>query len=158
MTGPLESAEAIFLALADLSPHERVAFLENHCGRNSSLRAEVDSMLASLEAADEGFLDPTRVPALDMAAVDGPLQPGTALGSFLVLRAIGSGGMGVVYAAQQDTPRRTVASKSCAAGFDTLRCSSVSPAKRMFWVACNIPVSHRCWPFITAIGVCRRIS
>ncbi len=117
MTGPLESAEAIFLALADLSPHERVAFLENHCGRNSSLRAEVDSMLASLEAADEGFLDPTRVPALDMAAVDGPLQPGTALGSFLVLRAIGSGGMGVVYAAQQDAPRRTVAIKVLRRGF-----------------------------------------
>ena len=74
-------------------------------------------MLRLVDAADEGFLDPARVPALDMAAVDGPLQPGTILGSLLVLHAIGSGGMGVVYAAQQDRPRRTVAIKVLRRGF-----------------------------------------
>ena len=52
-----------------------------------------------------------------MAAVDGPLQPGTHLGGFLVLHALGSGGMGVVYAAQQDRPRRTVAIKVLRRGF-----------------------------------------
>ena len=52
-----------------------------------------------------------------MAAVDGPLQPGTDLGGFLVLHAIGSGGMGVVYAAQQDRPRRTVAIKVLRRGY-----------------------------------------
>ena len=52
-----------------------------------------------------------------MAAVDGPLQPGTSLGGFLVLHAIGSGGMGVVYAAQQERPRRTVAIKVLRRGF-----------------------------------------
>ena len=52
-----------------------------------------------------------------MAAVDGPLQPGTHLGNFLVLHALGSGGMGVVYAAQQDRPRRTVAIKVLQARF-----------------------------------------
>src|SRR5262245_6926295 len=52
-----------------------------------------------------------------MAAADGPLQPGTSLGGFLVLHAIGSGGMGVVYAAQQERPRRTVAIKVLRRGF-----------------------------------------
>ncbi len=52
-----------------------------------------------------------------MNAVDGPLKPGTPLGPFLVLHAIGSGGMGVVYAAQQDRPRRTVAIKVLRRGF-----------------------------------------
>jgi eukaryotic-like serine/threonine-protein kinase len=113
----LSSAEAIFLALADLTPDERVAFLQDRCGHDPQLRIEVDAMLAAIDIADEGFLDPARVPALDMAAVDGPLQPGTALGSFLVLQAIGSGGMGVVYAAQQDAPRRTVAIKVLRRGF-----------------------------------------
>jgi serine/threonine protein kinase len=39
--------------------------------------------------------------------------------TFLVLHAIGSGGMGVVYAAQQDRPRRTVAIKVLRRGFVT---------------------------------------
>jgi eukaryotic-like serine/threonine-protein kinase len=111
------AAEAIFLALADLTADERKAFLQERCGHDARLRAEVDAMLAAIDVADEGFLDPARVPALDMAAADGPLQPGTVLGDFLVLQAIGSGGMGVVYAAQQDTPRRTVAIKVLRRGF-----------------------------------------
>src|SRR6187549_2683417 len=113
----VSSAEAIFLALADLSADERVAFLDERCGHDRQLRSEVDALLAALDSADEGFLDPARVPALDMAAVDGPLQPGTSLGGFLVLHAIGSGGMGVVYAAQQDRPRRTVAIKVLRRGY-----------------------------------------
>ena len=113
----VSSAEAIFLALADLSADERVAFLDERCAHDRHLRSEVDALLATLDSADEGFLDPARVPALDMAAVDGPLQPGTVLGGFLVLQAIGSGGMGVVYAAQQDAPRRTVAIKVLRRGF-----------------------------------------
>ena len=100
MTDPVSQAEAIFLALADLTPHDREAFLTRRCGDDRQLRAEVDAMLAALDMPDDAFLDPARIPSLDMSAVDGPLQPGTVLGGFLVLHAIGSGGMGVVYAAQ----------------------------------------------------------
>jgi eukaryotic-like serine/threonine-protein kinase len=117
MTEPVSPAEAIFLALADLVPAEREALLRERCGHDPRLRAEVDAMLGAIEAPDEGFLDPGRIPSLDMAAVDGPLQPGTVLGDCLVLHAIGSGGMGVVYAAQQDRPRRTVAIKVLRRGF-----------------------------------------
>jgi hypothetical protein len=117
MTEPVSPAEAIFLALADLAPADREAVLRDRCGDDPRLRAEVDAMLEAIEAPDDGFLDPARIPALDMAAIDGPLQPGTVLGDFLVLHAIGSGGMGVVYAAQQDRPRRTVAIKVLRRGF-----------------------------------------
>src|SRR5262245_34086874 len=113
----LPAAEAIFLAMADVDPRDREAFLETRCGGNRALRGEVEALLASLDEADEDFLDPTRIPTLDMAAVDGPLQPGTDIGGFLVLHAIGSGGMGVVYAAQQDRPRRAVAIKVLRRGF-----------------------------------------
>ena len=77
----------------------------------------MEALLQTLHAPEDGFLDPTTIPTLDMNAVDGPLQPGMPLGQFLVLHAIGSGGMGVVYAAQQDRPRRTVAIKVLRRGF-----------------------------------------
>jgi len=115
MTVP--EAEAIFLAMADVDPRERSAFLKERCGENADLRRDVEALLATLDAPDDDFLDPQRVPTLDMDALDGPLQPGTRLGGFLVLHAIGSGGMGVVYAAQQEWPRRTVAIKVLRRGF-----------------------------------------
>ena len=113
----IRPADEIFLALANVAPDDRAAFLQQRCGDDSRLRAEVDALLDSLDEPDDAFLDPSNVPSLDAGAVDGPLQPGTSLGEFLVLHAIGSGGMGVVYAAQQDRPRRTVAIKVLRRGF-----------------------------------------
>ena len=110
MSEPAASAEDLFLALANVEPADRDAFLAARCGGDARLRADVEAMLASLDVPDE-FLDPAQVPALDPASIDGPLQPGARLGDFLVLHALGSGGMGVVYAAQQDRPHRTVAIK-----------------------------------------------
>jgi eukaryotic-like serine/threonine-protein kinase len=110
-------AEEIFLALADVSADERDAAIRERCGGDARLLAEVEALLETLHAPEDGFLDPTTIPTLDMNAVDGPLKPGTPLGPFLVLHAIGSGGMGVVYAAQQDRPRRTVAIKVLRRGF-----------------------------------------
>ena len=113
----LPAAEAIFLALADIDPDDRAAFLDARCGGDAALRQEIEALVSALDLPDAGFLDPDRIPALDMAAVDGPLQSGTRLGDFLVLHALGSGGMGVVYAAQQDRPRRTVAIKVLRRGY-----------------------------------------
>ncbi len=113
----LPDAEAIFLAMANVDPGDRAAFLDARCGGDAALRREVEVLVSSLDLPDDDFLDPERIPALDMTAVDGPLQPGSRLGTFLVLHALGSGGMGVVYAAQQDRPRRTVAIKVLRRGF-----------------------------------------
>src|SRR5262245_23464996 len=113
----LSPAESIFLAMANVEPSDRAAFLDERCAGDPALRREVEALVAALDAPDDEFLDPGRIPTLDMAAVDGPLQPGTNLGGFLVLHAIGSGGMGVVYAAQQDRPRRTVAIKVLRRGY-----------------------------------------
>src|SRR5262249_1080265 len=113
----LSEADAIFLELARIDPESRASFLDQRCGNNGALRRDVESLISLLDAPHEDFLDPEHIPTLDMATLDGPLQPGTSLGSFLVLRALGSGGMGVVYAAQQDRPRRTVAIKVLRRGY-----------------------------------------
>jgi eukaryotic-like serine/threonine-protein kinase len=110
VTPTVSQAESIFLALADLDPAAREALLVARCGGDAGLRAEVDAMLAAFDIPDD-FLDPEQVPTLDPDGIDGPLEPGARLGDYLVLHALGSGGMGVVYAAQQDRPRRTVAIK-----------------------------------------------
>jgi eukaryotic-like serine/threonine-protein kinase len=107
---PLDPVDTLFLALADVDPALRSAMLDARCAGNPQLRTQVESLLADVDVPDE-FLDPAHLPSIDLDATDGPLKPGERLGEFLVLHAIGSGAMGVVYVAQQDRPSRTVALK-----------------------------------------------
>ena len=60
-----------------------------------------------------GPLDPdaTNVSSAGPASAEGRLADGTAIGHFTLKRLIGSGGMGRVYEARQENPRRTVAIK-----------------------------------------------
>ena len=104
-------AEEIFLALADLSAERSRAVVRDRCGEDSAAPRGSRGAARDASRARRRVSRSHDDSALDMNAVDGPLQPGTPLGQFLVLHAIGSGGMGVVYAAQQDRPRRTVAIK-----------------------------------------------
>ena len=107
---PLDPVDTLFLELADVDPALRAAMLDARCAGNPHLRTQVEALLADVEVPEE-FLDPTQLPSMDLDATDGPLKPGTRLGEFLVLHAIGSGAMGIVYVAQQDRPNRTVALK-----------------------------------------------
>ncbi|MGE0039607.1 MAG: serine/threonine-protein kinase [Vicinamibacterales bacterium] len=111
MSDPAVSpADQLFLELADVAPGDRAAVLDARTAGQPALRAEVEALLEALDVPDD-FLDPARLPSVDASMDEGPIRPGTRLGDYLVLHAIGSGGMGVVYAAQQDRPRRTVALK-----------------------------------------------
>ncbi len=75
-------------------PAQREAFLDVECGDDDALRSEVRKLL---DAHDDAPVQP-----LAMA----PGVPG-----FRILRRIGVGGMGTVYEAEQDHPRRRVALK-----------------------------------------------
>ena len=100
----------------------RAAFVEQACNGDESLRREVESLLA--QARDtENFLE---APALDLAARDlaTSRDPGTpshpaSVGRYRIIRLLGEGGMGTVYEAEQEEPRRVVALKVIKLGLAT---------------------------------------
>ena len=107
--GPVELLDRA----TQLPQAERSAFLDYQCKDDPELRAEIESLLAHLEAAD-GFMarglfdtpivEPSQVPISELPA-------GTSVRGYRIERVLGAGGMGVVYLALQDNPRRSVALK-----------------------------------------------
>lgn len=115
------------MRVAELPQPERAAELERVCGADSSLRADVEALLAADgNAAAAGFMsDPTRSVAAAASASAASAsslveKPGTRIGRFKLLQQIGEGGFGVVFMADQSEPvRRRVALKIIKLGMDT---------------------------------------
>ena len=92
-----------------LTGRDRYEFLRQACGNDVELRREVESLLRQPVSA---------IDWMERAAEAGPLAqrgPGTrvpeTIGPFRIVRLIGEGGMGAVYEALQQHPRRKVALK-----------------------------------------------
>src|SRR3989441_5578614 len=100
----------LFGAALELDPGKRSAFLRDACGSDESLRAELESLLASYKRTATSEEKPS--PSVDPGLFPGTLI-GQRLGSYQVLHEIGHGGMAVVYAAVRadDEYRKTVAIK-----------------------------------------------
>jgi len=98
-------------------PTERQAFLERACGDDHGLRQEVESLLACEGDASRLLTPPDseRMSSL-LHAHHADAAVGKKIGPFLVKSVLGYGGMGVVYRAEQDHPRREVALKVVSGG------------------------------------------
>jgi len=85
---------------------ERAQFTLDECAGDATLRAEVLSLLESMEQAGERFETPAlAMPASRLAATDAlhasVIDPGERVGPWTVVRLLGSGGMGTVYLAER---------------------------------------------------------
>ncbi|HEV8198656.1 MAG TPA: serine/threonine-protein kinase [Candidatus Polarisedimenticolia bacterium] len=100
-----------------LEPRDRAGFLDRACASDPRLRDEIEALLrADEEAAGLSFLGaPADLPPPDEGGSGAPREGGSpagrAIGPYRLVREIGRGGMGVVYEAEQQSPRRPVALK-----------------------------------------------
>jgi WD40 repeat protein len=115
-------AKEVFLRACELEPSARDVWLDRACAGDAELRADVDELLAN--DADP----PAALVAADRGGAAGWLASGLAeeesasatiperIGPYRVVRLLGRGGMGTVYEAEQESPRRRVAIKVLSSG------------------------------------------
>jgi non-specific serine/threonine protein kinase/serine/threonine-protein kinase len=102
-----------------LPPDERQAYLDAACGPDGELRSEVESLIASHEAAGSQFLAATAPEVLELTSpISSPQSRlNQVIGHYRLVEEIGRGGMGQVWLAEQTAPvRRQVALKLIRAG------------------------------------------
>ena len=113
----LQIKETVALA-AELDPGERERFLDQHC-QSPEARSEVASLLRALDEVGSAYEDPWGVAQEAVPAE--PLDVGTRIGDYRLLRPLGEGGMGQVYLAQQEEPiERRVAIKLLRSGLGSI--------------------------------------
>ncbi|MEM7204114.1 MAG: tetratricopeptide repeat protein [Planctomycetota bacterium] len=101
----------LFTQAFELSSGERTPFLDQACGSDASLRAQVEALLQAHSSADEFLAEP---------GANGDQAPGERIDRYKLLQKIGEGGFGVVWMAEQTEPvRRKVALKVIKLGMDT---------------------------------------
>ncbi len=110
----------LFLDAKSMPPEQRAAYLDHACSDDPSLRRQVDIALRHDDDPDEGFLKPAPPDPLFEVLftekdVPDPLIART-IGAYTIKSIIARGGMGTVYLAEQDNPRRPVAVKIMQAG------------------------------------------
>lgn len=124
---PRDRLETLFHQAVELSPGERSAFLAANCANDSNLRQSLEQLLQDDDRlqAKEGLaflsspLDRNgSSPAGMLNAKVGPTLL-KQVGRYRILKLLREGGMGAVYEAEQDNPRRSVALKVIRPGLVT---------------------------------------
>jgi serine/threonine protein kinase len=135
----VEKARSIFLAAIEELPDQRPTFLDGACGSDDEMRARVEQLLEAHQALGSIQFDPNagRAAAAGGCSAHGP---GSVIGPYKLLDAIGEGGMGIVYKAEQERPvRRRVALKIIKPGMDTAQVIARFEAERQLLALMDHP-------------------
>src|SRR5262245_61684510 len=93
-----QQVEQLYHAALERAPNERAAFLDEACNGDSTLRQEVESLLAYDEPAQHFITTPPDAMAADLLAAEQiPSLIGSSLNHYQILAPLGRGGMGEVY-------------------------------------------------------------
>src|SRR5882762_233664 len=115
---PSQRIKDLLSAVLERPANERSAFLNQACGGEQSIRAEVESLIRAREDRDPAFLSGSAHKLMEETLdTPGSEPPGRRLGPYTILSSLGVGGMGEVYLAQDSRLGRKVALKLLAPEF-----------------------------------------
>ncbi|MCA9303436.1 MAG: serine/threonine protein kinase [Phycisphaerales bacterium] len=138
MNEPVDREQEIFAEALERKPELRAAYLDSVCAGDPELREQIDSLLSAMDGAGSaGFLDQPTGGLGDTPNPDALSRgldeehPGAIIGRYKLVSAIGQGGFGTVYKAEQTEPiQRAVALKIIKLGMDTRQVISRFEAER----------------------------
>jgi serine/threonine protein kinase/tetratricopeptide (TPR) repeat protein len=116
----IDRAESVFAAAVALAGADRAAYLEQACAGDPALRQRVEALLRAHDRPAH-FLDrPAAPPQETVEHVPDGVAGTLVAGRYKLLEAIGEGGMGTVWMAEQREPvKRLVALKLIKPGMDS---------------------------------------